>query len=100
MDGIAWQQFLELRHPHLPLARRAPRAHLAGMPGRSSPYPTAKYDRIVEMLADFYTPDEIMEWLAAPHPQLGGRSALGMMADDRADEVIAVIERLRDCVYI
>ena len=55
---------------------------------------------IVTALSDFYTLQEINEWLDAPQEQLGGRSASALICEGRKDEVMQVINRLRDCVYL
>lgn len=55
---------------------------------------------IVAALSDFYTPEEIDIWLDRPHPQLNGRSATALIAEGRADDVMAVIDRLREGVYL
>lgn len=55
---------------------------------------------IVTALGDFYTLEQIDEWLDLPHPQLGGRSASALIVEGRNAEVMAVIERLRDGVYL
>ena len=76
--------------PRTPLVRRAPRAHLPGMVDQ----------QIIDALADFYTPAEVSRWLDAPNPQLDGLTANAVIAAGRRDEVMAIINRLRDCVYL
>lgn len=55
---------------------------------------------IVHALADWYTLEEIDQWLDLPHPQLGGRTPSAVIAAGGGDEVIAIIRRLNDCVYL
>lgn len=55
---------------------------------------------IVEALADFYTPEEVDQWLNLPHPQLGGRTPSSVIAAGGKGEVMAIINRLNDCAYL
>jgi len=49
---------------------------------------------VVERLSDFYAPDEARLWLHTKHPMLGGERAIDLIAGNRTEEVLAVIERL------
>lgn len=49
---------------------------------------------IVAAVLAFYTPAEAVAWLVAPHPQLGGASALVMIVAGGGDRVRAVLRRL------
>lgn len=60
----------------------------------------AYVEDIKAALADFYTPDEADQWLDAPHPQLEGVSARAAIEAGRKSEVWAIVNRLRDCVYL
>lgn len=51
-------------------------------------------------LRDFYTLEEIDQWLDLPHPQLDGRTPRAVIAAGRGDEVMAIIRQLSDCVYL
>ena len=51
-------------------------------------------------LKDFYTPEEAQQWLSLPHPQLQGRTPREAIISGRKHEVWAIINRLRDCVYL
>lgn len=55
---------------------------------------------IAAALSDFYTPAETLVWLDAPHPQLAGRTARSVIDAGGKDEVLAVIARLNECVYL
>jgi hypothetical protein len=57
-------------------------------------------DQIVAALGEFYTPAETAVWLDTPQEMLGGKSASALIAEGRKDDVMAVINRLRDCVYL
>lgn len=55
---------------------------------------------IVGRLNEYYTPDEVRAWLYARHPQLGGERAMDFIHNDRSLEVLAVIDRLDNDVYV
>jgi hypothetical protein len=55
---------------------------------------------IVGRLNEYYTPDEVRVWLYARHPQLGGERAMDLIHNDRSLEVLAVIDRLDNDVYV
>lgn len=57
-------------------------------------------DDVVDRLADFYTADEIRLWLHSRHPLLNGERAIDLINADRAEEVLAVIERLGAGTYV
>ena len=73
--------------------------------GSHSPHPKAQLmlatlHYLVSRLDAYYTPAEVRLWLYAPHPQLEGRRAIDSIVDGRAEEVIAIIDRLDDEVYL
>lgn len=51
-------------------------------------------------LADIYTDAEILRWLHAPHPQLGGRSPAQAILSGGAGEVHAILDRLADGAHL
>lgn len=55
---------------------------------------------VVTRLADYYAPDEIRTWLYARHPQLGGERAIDLIHQDRAVEVLKIIDRLDNEVFL
>lgn len=55
---------------------------------------------IVGRLNEYYSPDEIRAWLYARHPQLDGERAMDLIHSDRSLEVLAVIDRLDNDVYV
>ncbi len=55
---------------------------------------------LIERLEVFYSFDEIMQWLAKPHPQLGGECAAMALANGRADEVYEIVKRLEADAYV
>jgi len=55
---------------------------------------------IVGRLGEYYEPDEVRSWLYARHPQLGGERAMDLIHDGRSVEVLAVIDRLDNDVYL
>ena len=72
--------------------------------GSASPHPKTQLlisdlRYVVDRLAEFYAPDETRVWLYAKHPLLDGARAIELIHDGRADEVLAIIESLRDATY-
>lgn len=55
---------------------------------------------VVGRLQEFYAATEIRTWLYARHPQLNGERAIDLIHDERAVEVLKVIDRLENEVYI
>lgn len=55
---------------------------------------------VVLRLSAYYRQDEVRTWLYARHPQLDGQRAIDLVHDDRAEEVIAVIDRLDADAYL
>lgn len=54
---------------------------------------------IVAALSDFYTLEEVNQWLDAPQLFLRGRSPSALIAEGRKDEVMALIKQLTECIY-
>ncbi len=55
---------------------------------------------VVGRLQEFYATDEIRTWLYARHPQLGGERAIDFIHDNKTIEVLKVIDRLENEVYL
>ena len=55
---------------------------------------------VVGRLQEFYTPEEIRSWLYARHPQLNGERAIDLIHQNRTIEVLQVIDRLENEVYL
>lgn len=55
---------------------------------------------VVGRLQEFYEADEIRTWLYARHPQLNGERAIDLIHDNRTVEILAVIDRLENDVYL
>lgn len=73
--------------------------------GRTTPHPGSlerllKLDWLVGQLAAIYDPDEARLWLFAPHSELEGNTPADVIADDRMDAVLAIIDRLQSGAYI
>ncbi|MCC6226364.1 MAG: DUF2384 domain-containing protein [Microthrixaceae bacterium] len=73
--------------------------------GRAEPQPEGlkrllELEWLVEQLGGFYEPGEARLWLFSRHAQLGGRAPAELIAEGHIDEVLAVIDQLRDGAYI
>jgi hypothetical protein len=55
---------------------------------------------IIDRLSDIYTPGEARLWIYARQKLLGEPTPGALIQADRTDEIIAVIDRLRDGVFI
>ena len=55
---------------------------------------------IVGRLNEYYAPEEVRTWLYARHPQLGGERAMDLIHNDRSLDVLAVIDRLDNDVFV
>lgn len=73
--------------------------------GHSGPQ-TAKLQELLtlEWLADqlheFYEPEEARLWLFAHHPLLNGETPASRIQDGKSDDVLALIDQLRDGAFI
>lgn len=73
--------------------------------GKAFPRPGTEHqllelEYIVDQLSDFYEPHEARLWLFSRQKLLDGESPAGLIQQGRTSEVIAVIDQLRDGVYI
>ncbi len=55
---------------------------------------------VVGRLQEFYAAPEIRTWLYARHPQLNGERAIDLVHDERTIEVLKVIDRLENEVFV
>lgn len=55
---------------------------------------------VVGRLAEYYAADEIRSWLYARHPQLDGERAIDLIHERRTIEVLSVLDRLDNDVYV
>jgi uncharacterized protein (DUF2384 family) len=72
---------------------------------KAAPRPDAQrrlldLEYIVDLLSDLYQqPDEIRLWLFSRQKLLGGQVPLDLIRDGKTEDVIAVIDQLRDSVF-
>ena len=57
-------------------------------------------ERVKEILLEYYEPAEALEWLFTNQTQLGGLTAIHMLANGHGPDVLAVLERLEAAVYL
>ena len=55
---------------------------------------------VVMRLSEYYGQEEVRAWLYARHPQLDGARAIDLVRDERAEEVIALLDRLDADAYL
>jgi uncharacterized protein (DUF2384 family) len=73
--------------------------------GKAFPRPGAEsslleLEYIVDQLSDFYEPHEARLWLFSPQRFLDGKKPADLIHAGRTKEIIAVIDQLRDGVYV
>jgi len=73
--------------------------------GRAFPQPEAEktileLEYIVDQLSDFYEPQEARLWLFSRQKLLNGEKPAELIQQGRTEEVLAVINQLRDGVFI
>jgi uncharacterized protein (DUF2384 family) len=73
--------------------------------GKAFPRPDAEkqllaLEFVVDQLSDIYEPREARMWLYSPQQLLKNRSPAELFQEGRAQEVIAVVNQLRDSVHI
>lgn len=54
---------------------------------------------IVDQLADFYEPNEARQWIFAPQKLLGGTSPAELIQSGRIDEVMRLVNQMREAVH-
>ena len=73
--------------------------------GRAFPHPGAErtlleLEYIIDQLSDFYEPDEARLWLFSRQKLLDGAIPAALIQRGQTDEVLAVINQLRDGVFL
>lgn len=73
--------------------------------GKAFPRPDAQklllnLEYIVDQLSDFYEPQEARLWLFSRQRLLGGEKPAELIQNGRADEVIALLDQMRDGVFL
>jgi len=73
--------------------------------GKAFPRPSAQktlleLEYIVDELADFYEPQEARLWLFSRQKRLEGATPAELIQQGRIEEVIAIVDQLRDGVYL
>jgi transcriptional regulator with XRE-family HTH domain len=54
---------------------------------------------VVDRLAEFYSPEETRLWLYSKHQLINGERPIDLIHENRADEVLTVIESLSEGTY-
>lgn len=55
---------------------------------------------VVDRLHEYYSSEEVRAWLYARHPQLNGERAIDLIHDNRTVEVLRVLDRLDNDVFV
>lgn len=72
--------------------------------GRSTPRPNSlnrllRLEWLAGQLAVVYPPDDARVWLFSPHSDLDGERPVDLIANDRMDEVLVIIDHLQSAAY-
>jgi hypothetical protein len=72
--------------------------------GRAYPHASTEktlleLEYIVDQLADFYEPNEARQWIFAPQKLLEGTSPAELIRSGRIDEVMRLVNQLREAVH-
>jgi hypothetical protein len=72
--------------------------------GRAYPHTTTErtlleLEYIIDLLADFYEPNEARQWIFAPQKLLAGASPAELIRNGRIDEVMRLVGQLREAVH-
>lgn len=72
---------------------------------KKSPHPSTQrvlsdLHYVVMRLSEYYNDREIRDWLYAIHPQLDGERAIDLLYNNRVEEVLGILNRLDDDVYL
>lgn len=59
-----------------------------------------KLEFLVDELSDFYEPHEARQWIFSPQKHLSGVSPAELIRDGRIDEVMRLVNQIRDAVYV
>lgn len=57
--------------------------------------PVQTIRHIESLLSELYEPEGVQIWMTSPHRWFGGRRAVDLIAEGRAEEVLAAVKRLR-----
>lgn len=55
---------------------------------------------IIDQLSDFYDPSEARQFVFARQKLLNGRSPADLIKEEKIDEVLTLVNQLRDSVYL
>jgi putative toxin-antitoxin system antitoxin component (TIGR02293 family) len=87
------------------LLRTTPQTVSRWRQGHTSPLPDSldrllKLDWLADQLGSIYEPDEARLWLFKPHAEIDGQRPADLIASDRIDLVLDLIDRLQSGAYI
>ena len=87
------------------LLRTTPQTVSRWRQGRVSPQPQAlerllMLDWLADQLAEVYSSDEARLWLFSPNEELEGARPADLIADERIEVVLAIIDRLQSAAYV
>lgn len=69
-------------------------------PHRSTERALLELEYIVDQLSDFYEPNEARQWLFSRQKLLDGASPASLIQEGHIDEVVKLVNQIRDAVFM
>ncbi len=69
-------------------------------PHASSEKTLLELEYIVDQLSEFYEPNEARQWIFSPQKLLKGACPAALIRDGGIDEVLRLVNQIRDSVYL
>jgi transcriptional regulator with XRE-family HTH domain len=69
-------------------------------PHRNTERALLELEYIVDQLSDFYEPNEARQWLFSPQKLLNGASPASLIQEGRIEEVMRLVNQIRDAVFM
>lgn len=69
-------------------------------PHRSKEKILLELEYIVDQLSDFYEPNEARQWLFSRQRLLDGESPANLIREGKIDDVMKLVNKIRDAVYM
>lgn len=73
--------------------------------GKAFPHPDAQrlllsLEYIVDQLSDFYEPREARLWIYSPQELLGAETPAKLIQQGRVEEIMTIVDQLREGIYV
>jgi transcriptional regulator with XRE-family HTH domain len=96
--GVRSREIAELLDTTPQTVSRWRQGHVDPQPGKLQQLLALEW--LANQLAEFFAPDEARLWLYSPHRLLGGDTPADRIQDGRSQDVLALIDQLRDGAFV